>query len=96
MDINERKFLSSSKNIILVGLLIWIGLILGNINENLSPQRRFKNAQLMCANYITQYANNREDKYVEDLAKFTGMPNKKEYLVNYCNQIQILSGKSRG
>ena len=32
----------------------------------------------------------------EDLAKFTGMPNKKEYLVNYCNQIQILSGKSRG
>ena len=91
----KEKILLSSKNIILVGLLIWIGLILGNINENLSPQRRFKNAQLMCDKYITQYANNREDKYGEDLAEFTGMPNKKEYLVNYCNQIHILSGSSR-
>ena len=88
MDINERKILSSSKNIILVGLLIWIGLILGNINENLSPQRRFKKTQLMCAKYITQYGNNKDTKYGKDLAKFAGLPNEVEYLANYCIQIQ--------
>ena len=84
----KEKILPSLKNIILVGLLIWIGLILGDINENLSPQRRFKKTQLMCAKYITQYGINKDDKYGKDLAKFVGLPNKLDYLGNYCIQIQ--------
>tara|TARA_B100001093_G_C26270568_1_gene776769 strand:- start:62 stop:322 length:261 start_codon:yes stop_codon:yes gene_type:complete len=83
----KEKILPSLKNIILIGLLIWIGLILGDINENLSPQRRFKKTQLMCAKWITQYGLTNKN-YGKDLAKFAGIPNEAEYLANYCIQIQ--------
>ncbi len=90
----KEKILSSSKNIILVGVLIWIGLILWEINKNLDYQNRFKKAQLMCATHMTRVVNsdNKEDVKFEVLAESAAIPNKGIYLLNYCKRIEILSG----
>jgi len=90
----KEKIFPILKNTFLALFLIWIGLLLDGIYKNLDYQNRFKKAQLMCATYMTYVVNsdNKEDEKFEALAKSAGIPNKAEYLANYCRRIEILSG----
>tara|TARA_R100000773_G_C4143156_1_gene68611 strand:+ start:43 stop:333 length:291 start_codon:yes stop_codon:yes gene_type:complete len=95
----EEKIFPSLKNVILVGFLIWIGVILMDINEKLSPQSRFIKTQLMCANYISKLDDGKlTPAAIEQgrkIAKFADFEATEESIAVYCIKLENYSGSGR-